>query len=167
MSKSKTAAASRLKETLRTQPSTESVVMNYRWKPDLHQTVSLRKGTGQPVRQWKRQDLFLLQCEKLQEQQVTGIRIQKRYPESNRKNCPCHKQKGDSRKETPKITSCWVATCHLTANRPHQQMLGTDLKKWACCECISPTCSSWDLSLSSFVNVVQFVVPTQSHFRSQ
>lgn len=66
-------------------------------------SVSLRKGTGQPVCQGKRQDLLLLQCQKLQEQQVTRIRIHKRYPESNRKNCPCHKQKGEAK---DKLTRC-------------------------------------------------------------
>lgn len=101
MSKSETATNCRLPhwcETLRTKSSTESVIMNYRWKPDLHQIVSLRKGTGQPVCQWKRQDLLLLRCQKLQEQQIILIRMHKRYPESsNRKNCPHHKEKGDAR----------------------------------------------------------------------
>lgn len=80
-----------------TKTSTESVIMNYRWKPDLHWIVSLRKRAGQPVCQWKRQDLLLLQCQELQEQQVTWIRIHRRYPESNRENCPCRKEKRDAR----------------------------------------------------------------------
>lgn len=66
------------------------------------------------------------------------------------------------------ITSQCVAACHLTAkwtmstddgNRPY--------KKRACHKCISPTCGSWDLSLSSFVNTGRLLALTQSHFRNQ